>query len=277
MRGKKYLFAQIRYTGLLVYLLQLLGALLLPLENIEARSSSVINQRSVANLLSGRSNRPMAAAARQHVPAIHLSDALLVPCHWLVTGAIRAQNAFGRKVTGFLPKPMLNAVTRSQVRHENLPSALVGAACVTCAMLRFYIIRTAKCRLQAGHRPLSITEVALVSGHSALTLTSMFNSALLEVAKEMVIPQLAVQAAKEVGAAAFIHIYLRHHSDQIRVHPVICLQAAKSCLVEEHYSSQQASLTAALAVIADSAAFISQESTKLQVNLLNLVYCLHVK
>ena len=90
-------------------------------------------------------------------------------------------------------------------------------------MLRFYIIRTAKCRLQAGQRPLSITEVALVSGHSALTVTSMFNSALLEVAKEMVTPQLAVQAARQVGAAVFIHTYLRHHSDQIRVHPVVCL------------------------------------------------------
>ena len=100
-----------------MHLLQLLDALFLPFTDIEARSSSITNQRSGTNL---RSNRPMATAARQHVPAIHLSDALLTSCHCLVTRAIRAQNAFGRSVTGLLPKPMLNAVTRSQVRHEKI-------------------------------------------------------------------------------------------------------------------------------------------------------------
>ena len=38
-------------------------------------------------------------------------------------------------------------------------------------------------------------------------------------------------------------------------------------MFEEHYAFQQANLTAALAVIADSAAFINVEATKLQVNL----------
>ena len=163
----------------------------------------------------------MAAVARQHVPAVYLSDVLLIPCHWLVTRAIKAQNAFGRSVTGFLPKPMLNAVSGSQVRRKELKPALVGAACVTCVMLRFYITRTAHCRLQAGDHPLSITEMAMVSGHSALTLTSMFNSALLEVAKEMVTPKTVAQAAKEVKAAVFIHICSRHHSDQVQVQPVV--------------------------------------------------------
>ncbi|KAL0024804.1 hypothetical protein WJX79_009594 [Trebouxia sp. C0005] len=77
------------------------------------------------------------------------------------------------------------------------------------------------CHLQAGVK-LSVTDAALVSGFVALKMTGLFPEALLQVAKNLVTLKIVKDAAK---------------------------QAEKAAMLENHYSSQQESLTASLTVV----------------------------
>ncbi|DBA80265.1 TPA: hypothetical protein ACH3X2_007495 [Trebouxia sp. C0005] len=76
-------------------------------------------------------------------------------------------------------------------------------------------------RQQAGVK-LSVTDAALVSGFVALKMTGLFPEALLQVAKNLVTLKIVKDAAK---------------------------QAEKAAMLENHYSSQQESLTASLTVV----------------------------
>lgn len=60
----------------------------------------------------------------------------------------------------------------------------------------------ADCHLQAGDK-LSVTDAALVSGFVVLKMTGSLPEALLQVAKDMVTPQILKDAAKQVRAVLF--------------------------------------------------------------------------